>query len=225
MYRDDEDALRHRLAVLDREAATLERDNEAMRKELLARRSGGAPVFRPDRIYEGDLRQLSPGERVALSAHQVTSFPVWAAALLHFFTFGLFSLIHFGQLHDRLPKATSTDPSAGKAIGYSFIPYFNFYWVFFNSMRLCERLNLQFALRGERPIAPRGLMLACSILTVIPYINLIIGIPLLWTLGVCFLQSAVNRVAELGPLSESALAPGLPPGDPYAQPPTGLLPP
>lgn len=34
-------------------------------------------------------------------------------------------------------------------------------------------------------------------MTVIPYVNLI-GLPILWTLGACMLQGAVNELAEMG---------------------------
>jgi hypothetical protein len=220
MYRDDRDAMIQRSEALAREAEGLRDDNRAMREELLALHRAGLASSPMYNVYATDVANLSPGERAALSYHTVTRFPVWAIALLHLFTFGLFPLIHFGLQHDKLPQVLPNDPTAGKAIGFSFIPYFNFYWVFFNSIRLADRLNLQLRLRGLPADAPRGLMVACSVLGVIPYVNILIGFPILWTIGVCALQSAVNRVAALGPLA----AGGPPALDPYAQPPAGLLP-
>ena len=41
------------------------------------------------------------------------------------------------------------------------------------------------------------MMLACSIVGVIPYINILIGFPIIWTIGVCLLQSSVNELAEM----------------------------
>jgi hypothetical protein len=220
MYRDDRDATIQRAEALEREASSLRGDNQAMREELLALRRAGV-VGQPQlyNVYACDVAQLPAGERAALSHHSLTPFPVWATALLHLVTFGLFPLIHFGMQHDKLPRAMANDPTSGKAIGFTFIPYFNLYWVFFNSMRLCDRLNLQLRLRGMEADAPRGLMIACSILGVIPYVNIFIGLPFMWTIGVCVLQSAVNRVAALGPLPSGEAQP-----DPYAQPPAGLLP-
>jgi hypothetical protein len=222
MFRDDRSAMAQQNQQLSREAEVLRKDNLAMREEILAMRRGGGGVTSVYNVYNSDVSQLSPGEKAALSHHTVTPFPVWGIALLHLLTFGLFPLIHFGLHHDKLPQAAPNDPTAGKAIGFSFIPYFNLYWVFFNSMRLADRLNLQFRLRGMEEKAPKGLMIACSVLGVIPYVNIFIGFPIMWTIGVCFLQSACNQVAALGPLDPGA--PGQKALDPYAQPPAGLLP-
>jgi hypothetical protein len=218
MYRDDQDARLQQNQSLSKEANVLRAENAAMRDQLIAMQRGAvAPP--PFNVYQTDVSYLGAGDRVALSHHGVTQFPAWAVALLNLFTLGLFPLIHFGMLHDKLPQAAPNDPSAGKAIGFSFIPYFNFYWVFFSSMRLCDRLDLQLRLRGQRPSAPKGLMIACSVLTVIPYVNILIGLPILWTIGAAVLQSSVNRVAALGPLSPDGT-----PIDPYAQPPAALTP-
>ena len=223
MYRDDSDAIRHQLETTNKEAETLRSENDAMRQQLLAMRRGDIQVAPAANVYAGNLAQLSPGERVALSQNQVEAFPVWATGILHVITLGLFSLIHFGRIHGQLPRATDNDPSAAKSIGFTFIPYFNFYWVFFNSMRLAERLNLQLRLRNEEPDAPWSMMIACSVLTVIPYINLLIGIPILWTIGVCLLQHSVNKVAALGPAALPAGAPVGPALPDYSRPPAGLI--
>ncbi len=204
MYRSDQDALLHRAEATSREADELRRENEAMRAAL---RDGSVPAGPAHlmvpyyRIYDEtfDLRALAMTERARLADHRVRRFPVWAVGLLNVLTLGLFPLIHFGLIHSRLPRAAHNDPSAGKAIGFQFIPYFNLYWVFFNSLRLCDRLTLQFRLRGIRKRAPRGLALAACICSVIPYVNLVIALPILWTVTVCVLQSRVNRVAALPP--------------------------
>jgi len=203
MYRDDNEANRHRLDVLDRTADGLRKENAAMRTQLTHQQGTGilAPSMVSAALYHGDLRQLPEETRGRLAFHTVERFPVWATGLLHFFTFGLFSLIHFSLIHDRLPKATHDDPSAGKAIGFQFIPFFNLYWIFFNTLRLSDRLDLQLRLRGLPKHAPRGLMIACCIFTIVPYISLLIGFPVMWTIGACRLQSTVNKVAALDPHS------------------------
>jgi len=158
-------------------------------------------------VYQSYLQHLTPAERAALAHHHVTKFPVWAAGLLNLVTFGLFSIVHFGLKQDEFPQAQHDDPTAGRAIGYFFIPFFHLYWIFFASTRLADRINLQFRLRGMPDEMPRGLMVACSIVTVIPYLGLFIGLPLLWTIGAMFLQRALNKVAELDPLLPALEAP------------------
>lgn len=100
--------------------------------------------------------------------------------------------------HDNLPRAHPNDPTSAKAIGFAFIPYFNLYWVFFSSLRLADRINLQLRLRGLGPMVPRGLMIATSIMSVIPYVNILLGFPIMWTIAVCYYQRAINRLAMAG---------------------------
>jgi hypothetical protein len=119
--------------------------------------------------------------------------------------------------HDRMPRAAHNDPSAAKAIGFQFIPYYNLYWTFFNALRLCDRLTLQLKLRGLRERAPRGMVLAACILTVIPYVNMI-AIPILWTIAACMLQSTVNRVASLSPMAWDATVGPATPNPAFAAP-------
>ena len=108
-------------------------------------------------------------------AHQLASFPVAVVILLHFFTCGVFSLIWLGLMHGKLPKVRSDDPSAGRAIGFCFIPFFNLYWIFFSYRRLCLRLDEQRGLYGLTPGNLRGLATTNCIFQVIPGINVLIG--------------------------------------------------
>jgi hypothetical protein len=221
-YRDDSEAIRQRLNVLDKESEELRRQNEVMRQEILAMQRSGQTFNAPDVYNEAvDIRFLTPAHRASLSYHQLKPFPIWAIGLLTVFTLGLFPLIHFGLMHDKLPRAAHNDPTSGKAIGFQFIPYFNLYWVFFNSLRLADRLNLQFRLRGMQPEAPRGMMVACSIFTVIPYLNLLFGIPIMWTIGNCLLQSSVNKLASLDPYEPWRTHRALPPATPHQAPGSG----
>ncbi|MGE0547336.1 MAG: hypothetical protein AB7O24_08925 [Kofleriaceae bacterium] len=203
MYRDDREALQYKAEAAEREAERLRRENDEMRLVVTKANAGLVPstfAFPAHVAYSVlDVRALSVEDRARLAAHGVTRFPVWATGLLNFFTLGLFSLIHFGLVHDKLPRATHNDPSAAKSIGFSFIPYFNLYWVFFNSLRLADRLDLQLRLRGLPRHAPKGLLIASSVLSVIPYVNIFIGLPIMWTITACCLQSTVNKVAALSP--------------------------
>jgi hypothetical protein len=138
--------------------------------------------------------QLSEADKMQLRGHGLQHFPAGLAVFLHFISFGLFSLIHYGMQHERLPKVMVNDPTPGKAIGFSFIPYFNLYWIIFNPLRLADRINLQSRIRDQGDAVPRGLILACGILSVIPYINIVFGLPL-WGAGVYSLQTGINRLA------------------------------
>src|SRR5258708_7210986 len=124
MYRDDRDAMQHQLHSLSKQSEALTRDNAAMREQLLSAQRGGGSHM-PQLVYQRDVNSLTPGERAALSHHGIREFPVWAVGLLNVFTLGLFPLIHFGLMHDQLPRAAHNDPTAAKAIGFSFIPYFH----------------------------------------------------------------------------------------------------
>jgi hypothetical protein len=215
MYRDDQEALLQRAENATRDAERLRRENEEVRTAMAraGQMHGGMSLaLPPNGTYSLiDIQSLPLQERARLAAHRVKKFPVWAVGVLNVVTFGLFPLIHFGMLHDRLPRAAHNDPTAGKAIGFQFIPYFNLYWVFFSARRLADRLTLQFRLRALPDSAPKGLLTAAAVMTVIPYVNLI-GIPIMWTIAACALQAKVNRVAELGPTTwDATLAP-----NPYA---------
>jgi hypothetical protein len=85
------------------------------------------------------------------SVHQLTSFPVAAVILLHYITCGIFSLIWLNLMHGKLPRVRSDDPSAGRAIGFCFIPFYNLYWIFFTYRRLCLRIDEQRNLYGLPP--------------------------------------------------------------------------
>lgn len=127
--------------------------------------------------------------------HVLTSFPGFATVLLHFVTFGIFSWIHFNLMHGKMPKTRQDDPSAGKAVGFMFIPFFNLYWWFFSNLRLMDRLNEQRTAAGLPPTAPKGLFIACSVLLFIPLLNyasILILFPIMWGT----LQGCVNELVR-----------------------------
>ena len=68
-------------------------------------------------------------------------------------------------------------------------------------MRFTDRLTLQMRLRGLPMTGPRGMVMATCVMSVIPYINILIAFPIMWTITVGLLQSSVNRVAALPPNS------------------------
>jgi hypothetical protein len=128
------------------------------------------------------------------SAHALTTFPVAALILLHYVTCGIFSLIWLNLMHGKLPRVRPDDPSAGRAIGFCFIPFFNFYWIFFTYRRLCLRLDEQRDLYGLAPSNLRGLATAACIFQVIPYLNALIGYTILVPVFIGLMQSSVNQL-------------------------------
>jgi hypothetical protein len=204
MYRNDRDALAEQVEQLRRERENLLAENDAMRTDLLARRQDGSSFRARANVYKHGIGHLTPGERAALTRHQITPFPTWALLILHFVTFGLFPLIHLSALHGKLPQAENDDPTAGKAIGFSFIPYFHLYWWVFNALRLGDRLNLQFRLRGLPEPVPRGLAITAGVLGVIPYINIVFGYLFAWPIALIYFQRAANQLAALPQLGADA---------------------
>ena len=160
-----------------------------------------APVWVPagGNVYESaaDLdRLLTPEQREAYSHHTLTHFPTWLVVVLHYLTFGIFTLIYQGLKLSKLPLVRENDFRAGKGIGYCFIPFYSLYWVFRFVNAITDRLNFQLRLRGERPRVPRGLGITCCVFFVIPYgefITLLILMPIMSA----FMQSTTNKLVRM----------------------------
>jgi hypothetical protein len=197
MFRSDRDVLAQEVEELRREREGLVAQNEAMRADILATRRKPQPVAAAGSIYKRDVASLTPGERTALARHSVDAFPTWAVVVLHFLTLGIFPLVHFSALHGRLPAIDHDDPTAGKAIGFSFIPYFSMYWLVFNAARLADRINFQFRLRGLPEPVPRTFTIFTAVAGVIPYVCWFIAWPFIWPVAIIFLQRAANKLAAL----------------------------
>ena len=192
MFRSDRDALARKVDDLRAENERLRSQNEAMRHDLLDRR---AQNLSPQAsVYAGGEAGLGAGEQAALATHQLRAFPVWATVVLHLLTFGASSFFRFNLMHDRLPKAQHDDPSAVKSIGFHLIPYFNFYWMFWNGLRLADRLNLQLRLRGMNPTIARNAVITAGVLTLVPYVS-VIASPIAWLAVAISMQRAVNALA------------------------------
>lgn len=133
----------------------------------------------------------------AVSAtHQLSAFPVALTILLHYLTCGIFTFIWLNLMHGKLPRMRPDDPSAGKAVGFCFIPFYNLYWIFFTFRRLCLRLDEQRIAYGLPPSDLRGLATAACILQVIPYVNVLFGLTILTPTFAGMLQASVNELAR-----------------------------
>jgi hypothetical protein len=130
------------------------------------------------------------------SVHQLTSFPVAAVILLHYITCGIFSLIWLNLMHGKLPRVRSDDPSAGRAIGFCFIPFYNLYWIFFTYRRLCLRIDEQRNLYGLPPSNLSGMATTACIFQLIPYINALIGYTIITPIFIGQMQSSVNQLVN-----------------------------
>lgn len=140
-----------------------------------------------------NLATLSPQHIEQLKAHSLRDYPTPVAVLLHFVTLGVFTTIYHGLKHSRLPLIRYDDFRAGKAIGFLFIPFFNFYWIFIFWLRLVDRINLQFRLRGMPDCVSRGLALSACIVTLIPYVGLV-SFLILFPILSGQIQSACNQL-------------------------------
>ncbi len=128
--------------------------------------------------------------RAVPAQHALTPFPTPLAVLLSIFV-PLFAIIYYGMIHGNLPQRRPDDPSAGKAIGFMFIPFFSMYWVCFFWVRLCTRINDERARVGLAPTAPRALVIAtlwCFLGLFIPILNILVLVGILVMLLICLIQ-------------------------------------
>ena len=128
--------------------------------------------------------------------HQLTTFPVAIAILLHFVTFGIFTFIWLNLMHGKMCRVRADDPSAGKAVGFCFIPFFNLYWIFFTYRRLCLRIDEQRGLYGMPASNLSGLATAACIFQIIPYLNVLIGYLMLTPIFIGMMQASVNQLVR-----------------------------
>ncbi|MBW2981249.1 hypothetical protein KY343_00070 [Candidatus Woesearchaeota archaeon] len=155
-----------------------------------------------ENIYEQnfDVKKISAENKKKYMKHSLTTFPPAASIILHIITMGIFTMIYYGLKHGQLPKIKDDDFGAGKAIGFLFIPFFNFYWIFRFWIGLIDRVNLQLKLRNME-VVPRGLAITIPILVVtsiIPFIGYLTTIAnyfIVTPITLALLQSSINKLA------------------------------
>jgi hypothetical protein len=82
-------------------------------------------------------------------------------------------ILHRGWSFVQDGKAVTTP---GKAVGFLFVPFYNFYWIFIAYYGLMKEFNRIAVARGKGPErVTTGLALTYSILSVIPYVSFIVA--------------------------------------------------
>lgn len=147
--------------------------------------------------------QAAPAQPVTstTSQHTLDTFSTPVLILLHFVSCGIFTAIWLNLMHGKMPKIRPDDPSAGKAIGFLFIPFFNLYWIFFTYHRLCLRINEQREAAGLQGKVPTGLattMCVLMVLGVIPMVGVVTGLASFIIVAVFagIVQSKVNELVQ-----------------------------
>ena len=156
-----------------------------------------------------DVNSITVARREELKKHTMReTFSVAGAIVLHFLTLGIFTCIFMGLKHSKLPRVRGDDFGAGQAIGYLFIPFFNFYWIFVFWLRLADRINFQFRLRNMPPPVTRGLVLTAVIIGIIPYVGLI-SFLFLYPIVIGEVQGACNQLAREGAQGQPGVSPSM----------------
>ena len=147
-----------------------------------------------------DLNQvLTPQEREAYKQNLLSpGMAPWVVVVLSAVTIGIFGSVYLQLKQSRLPVVKSDDPSAAKAIGFLFIPFFNLYWYFVVWRRLADRLNFQYRLRGHPAPINRDQMTAAQILALVGWSIPFVGFAgFIWLLVFAAkIQSVSNDLAE-----------------------------
>ena len=128
--------------------------------------------------------------------HQLTDFPVAALVLLHIFTCGIFTFIWLNMQHGKMAKVRTDDPSAARAVGFGFIPFFNLYWMFFTYRRLCLRVDEQRESYGLPPSNLTGMATAACIMSFIPYVNFLNAF-IFWPIVGGMMQASINELVRM----------------------------
>jgi hypothetical protein len=90
----------------------------------------------------------------------------------------------------------------GRAIGYAFIPFYNFYWIFQKYWGFAKDYNSYAAQRGAPAYRlNEKLFLAYCILTlcdIIPFVNYVAAIPsiVIWVIAISNVCNSINHIAD-----------------------------
>lgn len=73
------------------------------------------------------------------------------------------------------------------------VPIYSLYWMFVQSIGLCEAIDAALVQHGKAPAAPRNLAVACSVAQVIPMVNWIAA-PVLWLVYMFMVDRAKKQL-------------------------------
>lgn len=117
------------------------------------------------------------------------------AVILNILTLWWFSIIYYWLKYSDLPKIKEDDYCAWKAIWYLFIPFYNLYRICVFWLRLVDRLNFQYTIRGKTKPISRSLAITCIVFNFIPYLNFA-SIGILQSVLVWKMQNAINSLVS-----------------------------
>ncbi len=95
--------------------------------------------------------------------------------------------------------------SPGQAVGFLFIPLFNFYWLFLVYGKMADNINAIAQQRGATHLMPEGLgktIPILVILTIIPYLGLLISLVLGLALIPIFISQAIRMSTSLNAVNQ-----------------------
>ena len=141
---------------------------------------------------------LTPDQVEELKQNQLTSFSTVWVVVLSIVTFGIFNIIYYGLMQDRLPKVKPDDPSTGKFIVLLIIPFVNLVFTFIYWPRLADRINFQYRLRGQPAPVDRGKIVPAILLYWFGWFFFLIPgiIGMVWLLQIiASAQNSVNALA------------------------------
>ena len=75
--------------------------------------------------------------------------------------------------------ASGREISPGWALGGYFIPFYNFYWMFAQSLGYCEALDSVMVQSGRSARAPKTLATVACVVQLVPYVSFFVG-PFVW---------------------------------------------
>ena len=116
---------------------------------------------------------------------------VFLLCVLSFLLSGLFGCLILHKLWSLIPAhKAKTTPS--KAVGFLFVPVFNFYWIFVAIHELAKALNAE---SGRQSVSKVASFIYCYLLVVAPLVAIIEGQP--WILAIGYIVWGVTWFAVL----------------------------
>lgn len=119
---------------------------------------------------------------------------------------GPFALVYFGAILSWIYKSWEFLPpemrrnasgrsfEPGAAVLGLFIPIYGLYWLFAQSLGLCDAIDAALVQSGRAPAAPRTLAVVCGVVQLIPFVNWLLG-PVLWLTYMFLVDRAKRQLA------------------------------